>query len=265
MEDIAPEIREFLSAFRARPGMYTGHDGMITELRLFIDGMRSLPLIRRDRGKVDIIPYEFHDFTAKYYGESSSSMGWCNIILSRELDERIAFEKFWELLDECLVSGGFEPLKKIEPVPTEYERSDTTDHVLYCDLAALADSFCRVYERDRIRVLSRFRDLYRTPGFYGLAIWRDNFPVGAVIGNVEKTDEGDIYRISELWVIPEERHKGHAGQLLKKLHGVLPYRGVRSICAAVDEQGAAVPERFGFSDGGSLRVMELPVAPFGRD
>lgn len=258
MEDITPEVREFLSCFRARPGMYTGHDGMITELQLFIDGMRAFPLIYGDGGKVCIIPHEFHDFTAKYYGESSSVMGWCNIILKHELDERSAFVKFWDILDECLISGGFEPLKKIEPAPTKYERRDTIDHVLYCDLAALADSFCRVYKRDRTAVLLRFRDLYRTPGFYGLAVWRNNFPVGAVVGNIEQTDEGEVYRISEFWVIPKEQRKGYARQLLNELRRIQIFRGVKFFYAAVtEEQAEILGKYFGFTESGSLKIMEL--------
>lgn len=257
MEDITPEVRKFLSCFKARPGMYTGHDGMITELQLFVYGMQAFPLIYGDGDKVCIIPREFHDFTAKYYGESSSVMGWRNIILKHELDERSAFEKFWDILDECLISGGFEPLEKIEPSSTKYERRDTIDHVLYCDLAALADSFCRVFKRDRTAVLLRFGDLYRTPGFYGLAVWRDNFPVGAVIGNVEKTDEGEIYRLSELWVIPEERHKGYARQLLKELRERQSFCGVSRFYAAEEEERAKALENLGFTDGGCLRIVEL--------
>ena len=37
MEDITPEVRKFLSCFKARPGMYTGHDGLITERQLFME------------------------------------------------------------------------------------------------------------------------------------------------------------------------------------------------------------------------------------
>ncbi len=103
----------------------------------------------------------------------------------------------------------------------------------------------------------RFGDLYRTPGFYGLAVWRDNFPVGAVIGNVEKTDEGEIYRLSELWVIPEERHKGYARQLLNELRERQSFCGVSRFYAAAEEEQAKALENLGFTDGGCLRIVEL--------
>ncbi|MDE6031507.1 MAG: hypothetical protein K2G32_07810, partial [Oscillospiraceae bacterium] len=194
MEDISPEVREFLSGLRARPGMYTGHDGMITELRLFLDGMKAIPLIC-SCGKINIIPHELHDFTARYYGESSSTMGWCNIILNHELDERTAFDKFWELLDGLLVSEGFEPIKKLERVPPEYKHSDGICNVLYCDLSALTRSFLRCNtEREYAEAVRRFADIYRTPGFYGTALWQDNFPVGAAFGNVEV---GGAFRLAE--------------------------------------------------------------------
>lgn len=258
MEDISPEVRKFLSAFRARPGMYTGHDGMITELDLFLCGMKAFPFIYGDAAKIDIIPRELHDFTAKYYGESSSVMGWRNIILKHEIDERSAFVRFWDILDECLISGGFEPLEKIETAPTEYERRDTIDRVLYCNLAALTDSFRRVYKRDRNAVLLRFRDLYRTPGFYGLAVWRNNSPVGAVVGNVEQTDEGEIYRIAELWVVPEERKKGYARQLLNELRKIQGFRAVNVFYAAAEEEQAKILGGYlGFIESGSLKVMEM--------
>ncbi len=258
MEDISPEVRKFLSAFRARPGMYTGHDGMITELNLFLCGMGAFPLIYGDAAKADIIPRELHDFTAKYYGERSSVMGWRNIILKHEVDERSAFAKFWDILDECLISGGYEPLEKIEPSPTKYERRDTIDHILYCDLAALADSFCRVYGRDRNVILLRFRDLYRTPGFYGLAVWRNNFPVGAVVGNIEQTDEGEVYRISDFWVVPDERKRGYAWQLLNELRSILTFRGVNGFYSAVtEEQAKILGEYLGFTENGTLKIMEL--------
>lgn len=258
MEDISPEVRKFLSAFRARPGMYTGHDGMITELDLFLCGMKAFPFIYGDAAKIDIIPRELHDFTAEYYGERLSVMGGRNIILKHEVDERSAFAKFWKILDECLISGGYEPLEKIEPSSTKYERRDTTDHVLYCDLSALANSFCHAHERNESAVLLRFADMYRAPGFYGLAVWRDNYPVAAVIGNVEKTDCGEIYRISELWVIPRERHKGYARQLLNELRRIQTFCGVNGFYSAVtEEQAEILGEYLDFTENGTLKIMEL--------
>lgn len=255
-KDISPEVRRFLSAFRARPGMYTGHDGMITELNLFICGMSAYPLVFGNGG-ADIIPRELHYFTAEYYGERSASMGWRDIILAHELDERSAFAKFWDILDEYLISGGYEPLEKIEPSHTEYEHRDSTAYVMYCDLAALASSFCQAHERGESAVLLRFADMYRAPGFYGLAVWRDNYPVAAVVGNVEKTDGGEVYRIAELWVIPRERHKGYARLLLDELRRIQGFRGVTRFYAAAEGERAGALERLGFTEVGGLKIMEL--------
>ena len=226
-------------------------------LRLFLDGMRAIPLICKDCEKVNIIPYELHDFTAKYYGESSSTMGWCNIILEHELDERSAFKKFWELLDELLVSEGYEPIQKREHIPTEYKHGDGMSRVMYCDISALASSFLRCNTTEEYAVtVRRFSDSYRTPGFYGTALWQDNFPVGAAFGNV---DVGGTFRLAELWVFPEERGKGYAQRLIKELLRYLPYHGAEKIRAAVNGDEAAALGRLGFTDGGSLRVMDMPV------
>ncbi|MDE6030803.1 MAG: GNAT family N-acetyltransferase, partial [Oscillospiraceae bacterium] len=68
---------------------------------------------------------------------------------------------------------------------------------------------------------------------------------------------------AELWVIPEERGKGYAQRLIKELLRFLPYRGAEKICAAVNGDVAAALGRLGFADGGSLKVMNMPV-PCGR-
>lgn len=58
-------------------------------------------------------------------------------------------------------------------------------------------------------------------------------------------------------MIPEERHKGYARQLLNELRERQSFCGVSRFYAAAEEEQAKALENLGFTDGGCLRIVEL--------
>ena len=54
------------------------------------------------------------EFVAVHYGEKLSGYSWCSPILKHERDDGTALNTFFVLLDEYLISLGYEPIPKPE-------------------------------------------------------------------------------------------------------------------------------------------------------
>ena len=110
-EDISPEMREFYTRLRRRPGMFTGSDE-IHDLNVFMQGMRSCAdtFFGEDEEHV-LIPEGFTEYVEAYYGEHRNFNSFM-YVEHLEKDSKNAIAKWFELLDSYLISLGYEPIPK---------------------------------------------------------------------------------------------------------------------------------------------------------
>ena len=60
-------------------------------------------------------PGMYNDFVAvKLLGHNKTVLNYCSLIYETEGDEDKAVNMFFELLNECLISQGFEPISDCE-------------------------------------------------------------------------------------------------------------------------------------------------------
>ena len=108
--DISPEVRRFLERMKGRPGMYIGSK-KISDLQTFIQGMACHnDLVGRSLSPY-ILPQEFETFVLEHCENSSASMRSFWNVLQKEEDEENALFKWFELLDEYLISNGCKPIE----------------------------------------------------------------------------------------------------------------------------------------------------------
>lgn len=108
--DISPEVRRFLEKLKGRPGMYIGSK-KISDLETFIWGMDIQNALVGRPLFAGILPKEFEQFVMEHYENSSMNMGSFYNVLQNEEDEEKALLKWFELLDEYLISCGFAPIE----------------------------------------------------------------------------------------------------------------------------------------------------------
>ena len=82
----------------------------------------------KDHGRV-IIPEGFNDFAAERYGENLNAHNSFSMVLKEEKDERAAFFRWFGLLDEYLVSLGYEPLGEREEIIEDFRNRCQQDTV----------------------------------------------------------------------------------------------------------------------------------------
>ena len=72
----------------------------IKQLRAFLDGylggLGRLRHVLRDQGDLR----RFNEWVARRLGFAEPTSGWCNMILSKSIDDADAFDRFFRLLDE---------------------------------------------------------------------------------------------------------------------------------------------------------------------
>ncbi|MDE7289678.1 MAG: hypothetical protein K2N71_09305 [Oscillospiraceae bacterium] len=120
--NITNDERMLLSSLKRRPGMYLGTTAL-TNFLIWIFGYKEALKITGLYSERVILPDGFQDYTAmKYLGYTKTAMGWASLILEKEPDEKKAFDVFWELLDEYLVSQGYEPIPLYEDTKDEWEK-----------------------------------------------------------------------------------------------------------------------------------------------
>lgn len=266
-EDYTPEEREFLTRFRKRPGLYMGTDGVLSGFRYFYDGWET-GIGMQEYQVRKLVPDGFQDFVAmRYLGKTWTPYGWNNLILQSEPDERKAFQIFWELLNEYLVSIGYEPIPEDQAEVKPFAHQDGIGRVYYTDLPVLAESYMRTFNGapwfdrwDRKTALLRLRDLYKTPGFYGLSLWEDGMPLGTVLGRTERYFDGECFQIVEFWVEPRVQGQGYGMQLMDDLKGVMRSFNVKKLYLITmhGEQTERFYEKNGFVVQDGLCVMQLP-------
>ncbi|HAJ96832.1 MAG TPA: hypothetical protein DCO72_03760, partial [Ruminococcus sp.] len=207
---------------------YLGNEITLSNFVTFMHGYDANSLLH---GKNDtLLSNEFKEFvTMKYIGKTETPMGWFSLILEKEPDEYKAFLQFWELLDEYLISLDYEPIPKPEePQRRNFHHTDGINTVYYVDLPELAESYMRTFNGEpwfdrwtKEIALQRLRQLYKTSGFHGLAVWEDDSPLGAVFGREEYYYGGNCFQIVELWVEPKAQRMGWGGKLLDELKEML--------------------------------------------
>ena len=113
--DISPCERELLSSLKKRPGAYLGK----VELSRFVHWEHgyNCAIQHADLSEHIILPDGFHEYAAmKYLGDTQTAKGWFRLILEAEPDEEKACWIFFEMLDEYLVSLGYEPIPDFEKI-----------------------------------------------------------------------------------------------------------------------------------------------------
>lgn len=266
-EDYTPEERDFLTRLWKRPGLYLGTDGILSDFVQYENGWKSA-VIYQGKHVRKLIPDGFQEFVeVRYRGKEGGAMGWYSLILEKEPDERRAFQIFWELLNEYLVSCGYEPIPEDTTEPKPYPHRDGIGGVYYVDLPLLAESYMRTFNGapwfdrwDRETALLRLRDLYRTPGFCGRAIWQDSMPLGAVLGRSERYFDGECFQIVEFWIEPSVQRQGYGKLLMDELKDSMHVLGVKKIYLITmhGDQTEHFYEKNGFVVQDGLCVMQLP-------
>ncbi|SFD34859.1 hypothetical protein [Ruminococcus albus] len=126
-KDISPEVREHLKYLKARPGMYIGSVSL-TKLWHFIDGMTFYShVFDKESGRV-IIPEGFNEFVEKQYNDHRTFNSF-HFVSYFEGDDIGAVDKWFSLLDEYLVSLGYEPLGEREEILEELRNRHREDDV----------------------------------------------------------------------------------------------------------------------------------------
>lgn len=264
-QDITPQIRTLYQGIRHRPGLYLGSSGeSLTLLRTFINGMRYMgdestePLV--------FIPDGFDAFVAAYYGTTVQANSCYSLILRHEAGENAAFAAFWKLLDAYLESVGHAPIPCNQAEIHLSRSEDACSQIYYPDLDALAKSYMATFNgapwHDRWSVktaFDRLADLYKTPGFYGVACWRGGKPAGAVMGRAETYYDGTYFQIFELWVEPEYRGRGYARQLMDELLMILAARHTAKVYLTTMHGHSTEDfyKHFGFRTDENLCIMDL--------
>lgn len=120
--NITNDERILLSSLKRRPGMYLGIT-TLTNFTIWIFSYKEALKITGLYSERVILPDGFQDYTAmKYLGYTETAMGWASLILEKEPDEKKAFFVFFELLDEYLVSHGYEPIPLFEDIEDELKK-----------------------------------------------------------------------------------------------------------------------------------------------
>jgi len=94
------DVLELFEQIRRKPGIYLDGDKSLKRLRSFLVGYECGAATTARELTDHLHFHEFHDWIAKRLGYTSSSSGWCNMILEKSGSDEKAYEMFFELLDE---------------------------------------------------------------------------------------------------------------------------------------------------------------------
>ena len=112
--DINIVERKLLANIKRRPGMYIGKMSL-EFLQNFFNGYNCAAKLHFNDEKHHILAEGFNDFVAvKLLGHNKTVLNYCSLIYETEGDEDKAVNMFFELLNECLISQGFEPISDCE-------------------------------------------------------------------------------------------------------------------------------------------------------
>ncbi len=235
-KDITREERELLTLLRQRPEVYLGEYAGLHELQQFLHGY-DVAMRRHALHDVRLLPEGFEDYVEeRFLGKTGTDWTWWEIIEQFEPDHRAALGYFWLILNEYLFSIGCNIIPPPSNLPEGHSHFSGIFAVRNTDLDRLAESYMRTFNGepwwdkwDKETAVRRLEDIYRTPGFTGLAFWRDGSLLGAVMGRSERYYDGDCFQIIELWVEPRVQHEGIGKKLLDVLRRLLRMKNVKKI------------------------------------
>lgn len=147
-----------------------------------------------------------------------------------------------------------------------FSRREGICPISHNDLESLAESYMRTFNGspwfdkwDIKTAYDRLHDLYRSSGSYGLAVWQEGEPLGAVMGVMEKYFDGDVFRIIELWTDPDHRGEGLGRRLLEEMKSwVFGNGGVRLYLITLKTtETVGFYEHCGFAVDKGMCVMSL--------
>ncbi len=287
IEDISPEVRALYKLLRNRTEMYLYNYGHSSKnLMLFYNFIKGTMLNKTKSDKtIDLlddiivllenwttnidkftyIPDGFNEFVAEYYNVALNSQCYYSLILSNEIGEEKAFDKFWKLLDEYLIKLGYEPIP-YENCECKYSRNDGIYSIVYKDIDKLAESYMRTFNREpwndnwnKETAVRRLESMCNSYGFVGFALWQDDKPIGAVMGKLDIYYDGDYFQIIEFWIEPEFQHKGYGKMLMNKLTEELKNLKVLKIYLITlhNQSTKGFYEHFGFETDENLCIMNL--------
>lgn len=75
----------------------------------------------------------------------------------------------------------------------------------------------------------RLKDIYDTPGFFGLVVFDNEELIAAVLGNLEQWFEGYMYNLKEMFVKYDKKGEGVGSVLMTELEKYLLQMGTTSI------------------------------------
>ena len=262
--DITREERELLTLLRARPAVYLGGYAGLRELQEFLRGY-EVALMRHALTDVRLLPEGFQGFVEERFGiPLGSQMGWWTIISRQEPDNYKAMELFWDLLNEYLHELHCEEIPR-PAVPAEERTMESGIRpVRYGDLARLAASYMYTFngapwldEWTVETAMQRLTELYHAPHFYGIAVFRNGEPIGALLGRSEHYFDRKAFQIVELWIEPEAQRQGIGQALLDTLKADKPEERLYLITMKTD-QTEGFYEKNGFVVQDGLCVMQMP-------
>ncbi|MEZ4728221.1 MAG: GNAT family N-acetyltransferase [Caldilineaceae bacterium] len=110
-------------------------------------------------------------------------------------------------------------------------QSVTAEHLLAC-----AELFHAVFAAapwheiwELATVTKRLEEIYTTPGFYGLAAYRESVLMGFALGYVETWHQGPVYYLKEMCVQTASQRTGVGTALLHALESALLTRQIARI------------------------------------
>lgn len=156
--DITKDERMFLSGLKRRPGMYLGKT-TLTGLAGFVHGYKAAMMMTKPYSERVILPDGLNGYAAmKYIGHTRTVLNCFSLILEKEPDEKRAFYVFWNLLDEYLVTLGYEPIPDWDIIREEWENWQRQK---YTKLKR-HEKNCNITSDERMLISS----LKRRPGMY---------------------------------------------------------------------------------------------------
>lgn len=106
-KDADHSIFELFEMIKKRPAIFLDGDASLKQLRSFLVGydcgLGRTHFVLRERAIFD----QFNDWVAMRLGFTSSTSGWCNMILEKSgNDDAKAYRIFFDLLDESYKEKG---------------------------------------------------------------------------------------------------------------------------------------------------------------
>jgi len=108
MKDSEISVFDVLAMVREKPGLYFGKSSL-DRLDAYLHGYRA-GIMAANYQLRDLDRFrEFYDWVAKQLDFTSSTAGWCNMIMERTKSDTEGFRRFYELLDEFCRERGIPP------------------------------------------------------------------------------------------------------------------------------------------------------------